>query len=536
MNNTFLSRLGAHGAFVIANETFYQVCEKREGASYDNLMLCNGLELALVPSGSLQELERFERSSRRQENFDYKKKFVQNTLQRELMSDKDIKNYDDVKCALKYILEEFLPLMIDTAYEMGELLGVPNVQGVKTGRQVIDDLVQEELALMETEDPAERIKILKAIVGKKIKPSEQILRWEDTFTDPKPNYNGNTSTLGAFTDQTPLYFSRGIVATLTPKEDGDVVLVINGKKYSLGNHITIQHFDAKYAEETAKSLEREALDDFDAQFEQLSIDLKKEKGFNAFASKPSFSYGNLGYIRQGDAFYVYWEVPKFAMQNPVKPHLCNPYPATKVALRIHASGGQIFRSEHAYAIDPMIHPTLEDWKNPFAHICTLSGKFRGNEAKNAMADLSDGINSFINGLTMQSLIVHGSGDDDCRFYNRPLRRILEKVGYLKLEDAMAQGYKITNVWYHDEYNQALAKFKGEKIIPKNLEEAVKNIPIPDATKTAQATPIRETPIEQNRFRRYYERAGDTLRYCGRKIKNKTFDAIDRIFDFIENMI
>lgn len=510
-SNTFLHRLALHGPFVIADETFYQVCEKRPGLVYENVMSGSGLELALIPSGSVQDLERFWRSNKREEILDYKRKFVENNLRRKLMSDKDVQNYDDVKATLKFILEEFLPLMIDTAYEMGELLGVPNIQGVKTGRQVIDDLVKEEIAVFDSEDPSERIKKAKELLEKDLTPVGKLLSWKDNFASPKPEYNGRTSTLGFVTDQVPLYFSRGNVFLLNDKDNNTgVVFTINGKKYSLVGYRDAASFDDLFSKEILKILEKEALQDFDAQFEQLVRDTKQEKGFKAFANKPSFNYGNLGYIRQGDEFYVYWEVPKFAMQNPAKPHLCNPYPATKIALKIQASQGKIFRSEEAYCIDPMIHPTLQYWETPFTHICNLTGKFRGHSAENAMADLSSGINAFINGLTMESLIVHGSPDEECRFFGTRLRKILEKVGYITLEEAIQKGYKITNVWYHKEYNKALAKFKE---MPA-LEEAVKEVgkeqhglkqTLEGVTAHVPITPAVPETVRTTKFRNYYRK-------------------------------
>lgn len=531
-NNTFLTRLASNGSFVIANETFYQISEKEEGIIYPDSMFCGGLELALTTSGSLIDLERFYRSACKKEIFDYKKKLIQDILQRELMSGKDIKNYRDVKCALKFILEQFLPLMIDTAYEMGELLGVPNNLGVKTGRQVIDDLVKEEVSRIDVEDPSERIQRLKKDIEKQIKPNEIIMHWKDNFTYPKPNYNGNTSTLGFFTDHVPLYFSRGNVFILTPKDNDDAVFIIDGKRYSPVHYTNIESFDSAYYAELIKCFEREAITEFDAQFAQVLLDSKSEKGFEAFANKPRFQYGNLGYVRDGDAFYVYWEIPKFAMQNPVKPHLCNPYPAAKVALIIYSSEGKIFRSNEAHCIDPMIHPSLALWNQNFVKICNLSGRYRGSTAQDAMADLSDGINSFVNGLTMESLIRHGSRDEDCYFYGTSLRNILKKVGYLSIENAMEQGYKITNVWNHQEYNEALESFRKKHKPVEKTPEPTPEIPVqqevkeivkeeikteqvvktPEEVKPAievKATPVQEaipiSIIQKNIFKHYYER-------------------------------
>ncbi|MBI4918513.1 hypothetical protein HY837_01175 [archaeon] len=483
MNQTFISSIVHEAPFVIANGQLYQISDLVEGKDF---IRSGNINLGLIPSANLAEIELFELNSRSKEIFNYKKRYIEEELDKEFISKSDIKSKENVTTALNFILNEFLPLMIDTSYEVGDLLGV-DLKGNKTGKQIIDNIVKNETQIGQGKDLEQDVaKMRKIIEAKQAKgptplfPAEKkeeektvLGKITDFLTGKEKTENPNHSVLGEMIQNVSLYFSKGQVYKLQPaKETEGVTFVINGKNYSLLHFSDLAYFENQYLEQFRRVLQNQALTEFDKQFQKVLEGIaNKRNGFDEFMKKNQFSYGNLGYVRSEDSFYVYWEVPKFAMQNPVKTNMCNPYSPAKVAVRVQASNGAIYLGDHEYIIDKMIHPTLRNWDKQFCDICHLDRKRRGTSAKDAMANLSDGINSFTNGLTQESLRAHGDLSEDAAFFGVSLKKVFEKTGYLSIEDALAQGYRITNVWDVDAFQKELDKYK-EKYQNKKLAGAL----------------------------------------------------------------
>ncbi len=462
--------------FVIANGILYQVGDEVQG---EDFISSGSIDLGLIPSASLSELELFELNNRSKEIFDYKKRYIEEELDKEFMSKSDIKSKENVKTALDFILKEFLPLMIDTAYEVGELLGA-DTKGAKTGKQVIDEILQNETQIGQGKNTEEDIARMKKIIEVKQAAGITPLFPPRNKDEPKTvlekitnllikrektELQDDRSVLGEVIQNVPLYFSKGQVYKLQPtQEKTGLFFVINRTTYSLNRVSDVAHFENHYLEQFRRILQNQALTEFDEQFQKILEGIaNKKNGFEEFMKKNQFSYGNLGYIRSEDSFYVYWEVPRFAMQNPVKTNMCNPYPPAKVAVRVQASNGTIYLGDHEYIIDPMIHPTLRNWEQKFCDICHLDRKRRENTAKDAMANLSDGINSFINGLTQESLRAHGELSENAAFFGVSLKNVFEKTGYLTIEEALTQGYRITNAWDVDNFQKELKKYQEKTL-------------------------------------------------------------------------
>ena len=439
---TFFGKFSGEEAgspFVIARDRIYQIASTRHDARTAYLK-SGDLTLDLVVSSTLAQMEVFEERRVEEDIFLYQKAFIAQALQREIESGAQIKNYKNTKKALEFVLFEVLPLMIDTAYELGELLGVED-KGKKTGREVIDEIVKQETKEKEPED-----KLVEVRAMKKRLLSEIPEKGDPILARDIAGVVDTTSVLGNMLNGASVYVVNGqvfrLVKTQTPTP---FHISIDGVQYEIKHETYSKNIETRYKEALQNRWKRNAIALFDEQVLVEQVDEKRRASAEPFLEKKEFRYGNLGYIREGDSFYVYWQTPKFAMQNPLSPKEYHPFPATRIGVRVYNDSGYMYATD-AIVVDPTAHPFLRNWEGRYEKICILSSGGIDSSALGIVTGLSTGINAFTNGLTMESLDRHGVRSEDARYFDRPLKSSLRRDPSIPRGDAVQQGYRITNEW------------------------------------------------------------------------------------------
>ena len=439
---TFFGKFSAEetgSPFVIIGARLYQIASTHNNAR--TMYLKAGKQtLDLVASSTLTELEAFEERRVEEEIFFYQKEFIAEALQKEVESGVQIRNYKNTKKALEFILFDVLPLMIDTAYELGELLGVED-KGKKTGREVIDEIVERETKEKEPKDKLAEVQAIKERVLSEI--PEKV---NPIFARDAPAVVDTTSVLGSLLYGAPVYVVNGQVFRLVKTDDTPSFHIsIDGVSYGIRHETHYGNIETRYKEALINRWKRRAIALFDEQVLIEQVEQRRRASAEPFLERKEFRYGNLGYIRERDYFYVYWQTPKFAMQNPLSPRVYHPFPATRIAVQVYSDSGTIYAGDTVVA-DPMVHPFLRAWNRNYEKICILSAGSFDKTAHGIVTGLSTGINAFTNGLTMESLDRHGVRSEDALYFERPLKDPLNRAGRLARDDAIQQGYRITNEW------------------------------------------------------------------------------------------
>lgn len=314
--------------------------------------------------------------------------------------------------------------------------------GTKTGKEVMDEIVTKELKDIE-EAGDEDISGLKQAILARL--DERVAPIDPRIGDKEQK---PTSLLGKIINNGSMYISHGVVFLLEEgKKEHGIVAQFDGRVlHATPLIIGVGAVEERLREALLTKWKREAVEEFEGQLKELGKgDKRRKAALERFADRKEFCYGNLGYIREQDHFYVYWEMPKFAMQHPLKPEQYHPFPPAKISVRINSSHGEI-HSHGPYVANAMVHPTLKDWETPYQHICILTQRSFGNSAFDIVRHISYAINAFTSGLTIESLDRHGQRDENAPYFGIPLRKSLYHGGQMTREEAVQQGYRITNEW------------------------------------------------------------------------------------------
>src|SRR3989344_3017545 len=432
---TFLNKFASLSPFLFLDDKLYQISDRENGTDY---LRIGSKKFSLVSSIDVSTLELFDRQLNNKSITEFKKEFASENLRKEWRSGDQVNNHNDLAMALEFILYSVMPLMIDTANEMGELLGV-ELKNSKTGKEVMEEIVNDEFKNLKNTNPTVKIKDLKQSLLSKM--DGNVRRAID-------NYNTNAKSIfGKVVGNNPLYFSSGNVFRLRPGNSQDLTISVNKKNYTMNDNVmTIDNLERFYSNQLDNILKIESINEVNDQHEIVNEFEKLKSVTDAFVKKSTFNYGNLGYVRKDLAFYVYWEMPKFAMQNPVRTEVYHPFEVAKVAVRLNASNGNIHH-ERAYIINKMVHPFLADWDNGYQHICIMSRKDYDSTAESIVRHVSTAINAFTKGLTLERLDGHGSRDDENSLYfGHSLANVYNLVGSLSRNEAVKNGYRITNEW------------------------------------------------------------------------------------------
>jgi hypothetical protein len=427
MTKTLFGRLSSSSSFIIHEEKLYQV-SSRQAVDY---LQAGSLHLGLVPGPTLAELEDFERIIYAEEILSFQKDYVSDALQQEIKSRTEIKNEKNVIHALEFILYDLMSYMIDSIPELG---GAAGVKEKKTGENIIDEIIDQEFEAIEQGGNPEIAAIRQKLLAKDISP---------VIGSPNP---GSESILGKVLGKTSIYVSQGHIYELVPWKKGPIV-VLDGEKYGLKSRIGVEPVDESYYEAWYDDFRIEAIEQLAEQKE--TKDTPKEQALKIFAQRCEFRVGNLGYIRAKDHFNVYWEVPKHAMQNPLRPWEYIPYRKAKVCVRINSSKGVIYNSKKEFLIGSLTHPAVNPKKKKYPRICNMNEQSFGNDYVSIATQLTTAVNRFLNGLTKESVKSHERKHyygEDANYWGYTLGSFFNSAGRLSRDEAVRQGYMITNEW------------------------------------------------------------------------------------------
>ena len=417
-SKTFWGRFSDLSPFIILDEELYQISDIN--GNENSCIRSGNVSLDILNPVSILYLETIEKERYRDQIFQFQKQFVAEALKEEIFSRDEIKNFDNVTKALTFILYD----LIDN----------------KTGKEIIDSILAEEEKLVKIDNNADNVAEIRRSIASRL---EKEVVTPVIIGDGKTN---NSSILTKLLNGVPVYVSNGRVYKLTEKyDDGGFYVKLKGQIYFIEDLCDINKVEEAYKKATMLDLKKEALNEFDDQFKAANVDKKNLGLIERFAQKKEFRYDHLGYVRDGETFYVFWEVPKFAMQNPLRPKVYHPFPASKVAINVNYSNGQAYH-EGSYILDAMVHPFLQNWEAKKQHICILGERPFDNKTYSMVRHLSNTVNAFINGLTIESLKLHGIESEDALYFGAPLKKSLTAVGELSREEAVKQGYLITNEW------------------------------------------------------------------------------------------
>lgn len=424
---TFFHRMAGEGPFFIMGGNLYQFTDR--SSNLENAVEAKGIRQGLVCSGSVQDWEEYERARLEQDIFQFKKAFASQAVNQEIRSREEIRYSRDRIRALEFILYDLLPCMMDV--RVNQLV----TDSTRTSRQVMEDLILSETGPARQLD-AEQLKAdIRATIEREFTTPATVFERLDQDPASRLSLLGE-QVLGGRN----VYVRQEQVMLLVPGSSQGFQVHWEGGIYRLEQGKTVEEVERAYQKARANQFRMEALKEAEIQAGHLDGHIEP---LERWGQKKEFRHRNIGYVRDDNVFYVYWEVPKFAMQNPLHQERYHPFPVSRVAVRVNASGGCVHHSG-AYVIEPMKHPFLEFWDQKYTWICPGEMERVYPDTSEGMAQhISEAVNAFMNGLTRSSLETHKL-DGKILFFNRPLEKILEQVGVLTREEAIKQSYQITN--------------------------------------------------------------------------------------------
>lgn len=397
---------------------------------------------ALRPLAQLPHLEQIDQILNAEQIAAFKQHYIKEAIDTEMQSRAAINDYERARSCVKFIMHDVLPLMIDTAHDVGELIGI-KLEGTRTGKDVIDDVLREasqDAPASQTEETDSLLSSLRE-------------RLDDQEVYPLIEEGGEPrSVFERIVNGAPIYCTGDGVWKLvdTPVRDGEnELMVVKDDKRLHPRYIgTVQEFSGRYLEALLLQHRYQALDESKELIEAehaKQVDIRS--GFDGVIQRPEMTVGNMGWVRNRESYYVFWEVPKFAMRNPIRTDVYHPFPPTRVAARIRSDDGHIY-ADGPYIANAMVHPFLSDWEHPYQHICILTAHGFKSTPEDIVQGISTAINAFTNGLTLESLDRHGSRNEkESKYFGHTLAETWEKVGELTRDQAESRGYKITNEWH-----------------------------------------------------------------------------------------
>ncbi|GEM_PF-6096612 len=436
-------------SIVITPERAYQIVA---GQSRDTLRFC-GKTWGLFSLGKLNEIETFCHKKDSQEREQLKQEFLQGYLKQQVIEEL-INKKEETVTASKFVATEVLPRLIDTSYELGRALGI-ELPVPKSGKEVMDDILAQHKKPVSLEELTSQVEEL-------VRMHTPTRRKTSVFNEPTQA----ATVLGRLIGTTPVYISRGQVHALQSGNNRtDLLFTINKLTYVLSRkRLALNQFNEQLKQDHLNEQTREAITE--QQQQTTWVAEFAQNTANTFFDRKEFTYGNLGFVKEGKSVYIFWEVPKFAMQNPLRPTAYHPFPATKVAVRIDVSNG-IHIGSTGCVIAPMRHPFLSSWDDPYQKICILDIQSFKVNAKGVVDALAHAVKGFTYGLTLDSLDRHGQRSEDALYFRRPLKEGLGKE--ITREEAVKQGYIITNEWTIDQPKEEAAQKKEVKGIERLKE-------------------------------------------------------------------
>lgn len=144
---TFLAELAERSPIIIVENHLYQMTDDREQSDSKNLIKVGKCEFGLVPSLSLDELERLYRDINKKEIFEHKKKFIEDRLHREIKTNDDMEKYVSENDLLHFAIYELFPLYAENEKEVVDVIKGINVN--TSSKKNIEKILEEELGSYE---------------------------------------------------------------------------------------------------------------------------------------------------------------------------------------------------------------------------------------------------------------------------------------------------------------------------------------------------------------------------------------------------
>lgn len=469
-NVSFIERFSSLSPFLILDENLYPVLSRPPRRREDKLVYA-GTSYAVADPLSLAWLEKYDSAISQHSIEQYKSGFVKSAIDQCFKTPGEIADKEKAIATVQCIMCSVLPLMIDSPFNMQDPLRV-TIPEAKTATDIMQEVYTQNTKGAQTD---------KDIQKRAIAYREQALRLIPSFPlfegiNPLPE-GKYSSMLGAYINGKPLISIAGEVFALVDGQgegEGKDALVVDlgGKTWRQGKMFSVGSLETGYRQYLLSRHATDAVKEFEHQFLKAAEATPERKTLETFVSQDQFSYESVGWVRRGGKYYAYWTIPKFAMENPIRPEAYHPFPATRVGVNVRAEGDRVYSSDTAVVIDPMVHQALRDWTQPMEGICNISEKDYPLTAMGVLIKLYTAINSFINGLSHTSLERHGEASENARYFDKPLKVTFERVGEMSRKEAVRQGYMITNEWHIQERLREQEEKKEQKMKEKGKEKTV----------------------------------------------------------------
>ncbi len=141
--------MSANSPFLILDGTLHYLTNTLAAEGQDALRV-GTRSYAFAKSLPVARLEDIDRRRNEEDIFAYKKHFITEALAGEMRSHGQLRDQQGAAKMVTFLMREVLPLMIDTASDLGQLLHV-NLENNQTGKDVMDALLVAPVAPAETD-------------------------------------------------------------------------------------------------------------------------------------------------------------------------------------------------------------------------------------------------------------------------------------------------------------------------------------------------------------------------------------------------
>ncbi len=450
LSEHFLGRLNRYSPFLLIDGRYLHATDRspRRGKDY---LEAGDRRFALEFGCDIARLERFYRESNAEQIGKYKRDFIDAAIQAELRARAALTDDASTANTVRFVMQEVLPRMIDSAAEVGGLIGVQLPPGAD-GRAALDEILRNMDRALETQ--VTDIEALRQAAAEQLRCAVRDRLQAPNAIFPRQDAANAPATAPLLLDKVlsgvPVAVIGSHLYHTRPATDGDDAswhATVDGTRYSLFPSTSVRAAAQAYTRALQFVYAQEAITEFEDRFHAKAAvtDISKT-ALEQLVKDERFNYGNLGWVSNEQRVFVYWEIPKFAMRNPLRTDVYHPFPETKVAVALNTSNGEV-HAGHAVIVDPMPHPFLRAWDRKFEKICILNHNDVNGTPDGIVHYLATAVNAFTNGLTIESLDRHGARSEDANYFDRPLRESLDAAGELTRAEALERGYIITNEWH-----------------------------------------------------------------------------------------
>jgi hypothetical protein len=474
MDETFFLRLAEGGPFAILDGRVYQASDEAANGTSLNV---GPTTLGLVQAAHVNDLENFYRQLQATEIEGVMNSYLQARVQKEVKTQRELKRFLGDNQTVQFLVYEVFPHFMEKDDDLDEM-----IQAQEEGRRAkrTEDTAGIEEMINGGETGEVTLADVQRLKRDLIDEIEQEYRQQEGIAEPTPEPRKRATEEMDELDAllTTHYQNQGILEPepTQRKEEkielgeglldilgtGDV-LVMNGDVYKLigsradsdisvkaGRKRMIPQYVARatsieeaYQRFLEKSVKIAAVEQLEDQVKQIEEARKKFRGIEGIAQQGEFRAGDVGFLQRNGEYYVFLQVPKFAMKHPKREQYFTFEPC-RVGVRVNYSGGQLHSADKPVVIEAYRHPFLQGG-GAFQGICNLSGwGNRYDPAMQVVKKLSDAKNVIMNGMTIKSFRSHGGTDiHDSHYWSDLLKDKLNGREITKKE-AERQGYIITN--------------------------------------------------------------------------------------------